>query len=79
MRNKNQSMIDGAWKALSLEHKKMVQDWVNSFIATKDRTGPGLRDGQLEAGSLQMFNLLSTEYIRFGGSGGGNGPPIVGR
>ena len=71
MRNKSNNMIANAWKKLNSGQKKMVNADINRAITTEARSGNSFRDGQLETGAIQLFNLYKSEYITFGGSSGG--------
>ncbi len=71
MRGKNNNRIENVWKKLNNEQKKMVNADINRTITTEARSGRSFRDGQLESGALQLFNLIETDYVRFGGSSGG--------
>ena len=71
MRNKNNNRIDNAWKRLHQEQKKQAASAINQSITTEARSGQSHRDGQLESGAIQLFNLSTTDYITFGVNNGG--------
>ncbi len=72
MRNKNNNRIENVWKKLNSEQKKTVNADINRAITTEARSGKFRRDGQMESGALQLFNLIESDYIRFGSSFGGS-------
>ncbi len=71
MRKRNDNRIDNVWKKLDRKQKKIAVDAINQSITTEARSGQSYREGQLESGALQLFNLVSTEYITFGMNNGG--------
>lgn len=70
MRNRNSNEIANAWKRLNREQRKLVNDDINRTIISEARGGRSHRDGQIEYGSLQLFNLIKEEYISFGTGNG---------
>lgn len=71
MRNKNNNSISNAWKRFSRSQKDSTSDMILQSVSVDSRSGMFYRDGHLDGGSVQMFNLESTDYIIFGGNSGG--------
>ena len=67
--------IDNAWKKKNRDDKNRSDSAINQSITTEARSGQSFRDGQLESGASQLFNLSTTDYITFGVST--NGGTIV--
>lgn len=77
MRNANSNRINNIWKKIDRKQKKLAIDAINRSITTKARSGKSIRNGQLEFGALQLFNITEGEYLLFGMNSGG--PPVAGR
>lgn len=71
-RRKNDNRIDNAWKKLNRKQKTSTAEAINRIITTQARSGQSARNGQLETGALQLFNLIATEYATFGMNNGGD-------
>jgi len=70
-RTSNKNKVDNAWKQLNRQQKNKVASTVNRAIATNARSGQSFRNGQIESGAIQLFNLGTTDYITFGANNGG--------
>ena len=70
-RGRNDNRIDNAWKKLNRDQKIKARSAINQSISTASRSGKSFRDGQLESGAIQLFNLGTTDYITFGVNSGG--------
>jgi len=66
MRNKNDNRIDNAWKKNNREQRKLIADDIKQSVSKKFRSGKFRRDGMVDLGALQLFNLNATNYITFG-------------
>lgn len=71
MRRGTDNRIDNIWKKINRSNKKNTLDTVNRIIPTKSRSGKSFRNGQIESGAIQLFNLGTTDYITFGINNGG--------
>lgn len=71
MRMGSDNRIDNIWKKINRNNKNNTYNAINRNISTESRSGKSLRDGQLESGAVQLFNLGTTDYITFGMNTGG--------
>jgi len=70
MRNKNSNTLSNAWRKFNRAQRKYIKGDIFQTVSTQARSGMSYRNGQLEAGSTQLFNLLPNDYITFGGNNG---------
>jgi hypothetical protein len=71
MRNKNDNKIDNAWKKHNREQRKLTENAISQSVSREFRSGSFRRDGQVDLGAIQLFNLSTTDYITFGINTGG--------
>jgi hypothetical protein len=71
MRRGSDNRVDNIWKKINRNNKRNTEEVVNQSISTDSRSGRRFRNGQIESGAVQLFNLSTTEYITFGMNNGG--------